>query len=192
MTNLEKRTKYIGKWFGQLEVTAMEQTGKVKNIPGLFIAICKCHRCGKERHEVLPSNLKRSQSCGCWAKDFPRDIGEENVRFTGHKEIRGKRWSEILKSARVRDIPFDVTIEAMWDLFETQNRRCALTDLPIAFGKAKEGSTASLDRIDGTKGYEISNVRWVHRDVNRLKGIFPDSRLLELCGLIVQKKSQQL
>lgn len=52
-----------------------------------------------------------------------------------------------------------------------------------------EEQTASLDRIDSSKGYIPGNVQWVHKDVNKMKLALSEKRLLELCTLIVQKFS---
>jgi hypothetical protein len=47
--------------------------------------------------------------------------------------------------------------------------------------------TASLDRIDNTKGYEEGNVWWVHKEANRLKNNYTLNDLLYWCRLILDK-----
>lgn len=83
-------------------------------------------------------------------------------------------------------VDFDLTIEHAWSLFEGQNGRCALTNEPIRFesqSSRRKGKvqTASLDRIDSSKGYVEGNVWWVHKDVNRMKNDFPLDRFLDVC-----------
>ena len=42
----------------------------------------------------------------------------------------------------------------------------------------KNEQTASLDRIDSTKGYVPGNIQWVHKDINRIKNKFSMDELL--------------
>jgi len=74
-------------------------------------------------------------------------------------------------AAKRRRIVFDVSPKFLWQLFLKQERKCALSDLPLDFGRGKRGlfRTASLDRIDSSKGYTEDNVQWVHRQVNVMK-----------------------
>ena len=47
--------------------------------------------------------------------------------------------------------------------------------------------TASLDRIDSSKGYQPGNVWWVHKRVNRLKNDFSMDELLYWSRAIVRQ-----
>jgi hypothetical protein len=44
--------------------------------------------------------------------------------------------------------------------------------------------TASLDRIDSTKGYIKGNIQWVHKDVNKMKWNWNQSNFINWCKLI--------
>jgi hypothetical protein len=70
----------------------------------------------------------------------------------------------------------NITLEYIWDLLLEQNRKCALTGLPLTFAKDYNKSTldqtASLDRIDSSVGYIIGNVQWVHKEINKIKREF--------------------
>jgi len=72
-------------------------------------------------------------------------------------------------------------------LYERQNRKCAISGLPIVFGKHNTETTASLDRIDSAIGYEKDNIQWVHKDVNIMKNIFPLEYFLGMCKKITDK-----
>jgi hypothetical protein len=45
--------------------------------------------------------------------------------------------------------------------------------------------TASLDRIDSSKGYIIGNVQWAHKMVNRMKNDMPQEEFIEFCRDII-------
>lgn len=141
------------------------------------VVACKCD-CGVEK-EVMLQNLVRglSESCGC--------LNRENLR-TGHAGIFGTYWSRIQRNAADRGIEFALDIVEAWDLFETQGRRCALTGLDISLALTTKGhwngeATASLDRINSSRGYSLDNVQWVHKQVNLMKMNLPETRFLELC-----------
>jgi hypothetical protein len=44
--------------------------------------------------------------------------------------------------------------------------------------------TASLDRIDSSKGYIEGNLQWVHKNINMLKGNMLDNTFIEWCHKI--------
>lgn len=44
--------------------------------------------------------------------------------------------------------------------------------------------TASLDRIDSSKGYIEGNVQWVHKRINKMKLDDSDTEFIEWCRLI--------
>ena len=86
--------------------------------------------------------------------------------------------------AKHRGHVFALTIEQAWDLFVSQDRRCALTGVPLAMSKKNmaEGEVlASLDRIDSDLGYVPGNVQWVHPTINFMKHAMPQDRFIEWC-----------
>ena len=74
------------------------------------------------------------------------------------------------------------TRDQLWELYEAQGRLCALSGKYI--GWARGACSASLDRIDGTKGYDLCNVQLVHKHVNRMKHTFSQAYFVELCRAI--------
>lgn len=106
--------------------------------------------------------------------------------YKGYHDLSGKRFSDIIYSAKKRNINFDLKIEYLWDLFVAQDKKCALSKVDIfMFRNRKHKSTASLDRIDSTKGYEVGNVQWLHKDVNNMKGSLTQTQCIELCKNII-------
>jgi hypothetical protein len=89
----------------------------------------------------------------------------------------------MVEHAQSCDRRIEITIKQAWELFEAQNRRCSLTGLPLYFG-GRNGTTASLDRIDSSLGYLISNVQWIHKDVNRMKNHFDQDYFIDICKRI--------
>jgi hypothetical protein len=146
-----------------------------------FIWQCKC-KCGNMT-QVSISNWKKIKSCGCLKKI----IGKNNKGWKGYKEISGRYWGLCKKNAQQRKLKFNITINYVWRLFLKQNRQCALSNIPIHFYKSRQNyrhQSASLDRIDSSKGYIKNNIQWVHKDINRLKSNFNENDFKKLCYLV--------
>ncbi len=103
---------------------------------------------------------------------------------TGFKEISGQFWGVIKKGARDRNLEFNITIEYAYQLFKKQKRKCRFSGVLLKLCKTSKIRTASLDRIDSSKGYIEGNVQWTHKDINRLKMNLKDEKLIELAHLI--------
>lgn len=144
---------------------------------------CRCV-CGTEK-DIFLGNLYKMKSCGC--------LTNKRAGFTGHGQIWGKLWGSIRRMAKERRLEFAITIEYAWNLFLGQTRKCALTGMDIAFASASGGNdgTASLDRIDSSRGYVKDNVQWVHKDVNELKWDKSVPRLIELCRMVVSHHDRE-
>lgn len=186
---------YINKKFNKL--TILNYTSPPKNTQDKLAKYhkwvsCKCD-CGNTIVNRL-SALKSGgvKSCGC----LKYLKGEFSPFFTGCGEISGKFFSHIKRTAnggtnkRKRICKkFEITVEFLWDLFLKQDRKCAITNIPINFntnfGKFSDGS-ASLDRIDSNKGYTIDNVQWVHKIINMMKNKLSMNEFTEWCKLVAK------
>ena len=116
----------------------------------------------------------------------------EDAKKFGYMEIRQHHWYTIKKQAEKRNLNFDISMKCAWDLYELQERKCALSGLPIGFGKTRTGhakgdTTASLDRIDSSKGYIEGNIQWLHKWVNLMKSDFEEKEFIAYCKLIVEQ-----
>ncbi len=49
--------------------------------------------------------------------------------------------------------------------------------------------TASLDRIDSSKGYTKDNIQWVHKHVNLMKHKFDQKYFVDICKLIANHEN---
>lgn len=155
---------------------------------------CRC-QCGKMTI-VRTSDLtsQKVKSCGCYHSETSR----ENVKKSHSKYPRGynnigdipsKYISQIKHRAFVKHREYSVSTQYLWDLFLKQNQKCSLTGLNIGFEKM--GNTASLDRIDSSKGYVEGNVQWVHKDINNIKQDFSLKDLLNYCELIIKHENEK-
>lgn len=188
--------KMIGLVFGTLTVLSYFD----RNKHGTLIWNCECS-CGTIVQRT-GSSLRRSKNSNCGNGVCGILRGKDNPYFKGFGEISaGWFLNKIIKSAkgekngnRTRQ-PKELTIdiEYLWNLFLKQDRSCALSGLPLTLphnetSKAYTLSTASVDRIDSSKGYIPGNVQWVHKDVNRMKNIYSQDYFIQMCVNIVKNK----
>lgn len=99
--------------------------------------------------------------------------------------------------ANRKNLEFNLDGNYLWKLFLKQNRRCALSGIEIGFPKAwgaksKTNITASLDRIDSTKGYITGNVQWVHKIINTMKMDMSDKEFILLCKKVAKNNANNL
>jgi len=172
----------IGKKFNMLtvkEYSGRYATNGCKHKRHFYICECKCGETNTvERNALTSLNTK---SCGC----LTHIKGKNNKTWKGFGDISGGYWSRLRCLAGYRNLKFKIKIKDVWELYKFQNGLCALTDLPICLSE-NEGHkrTASLDRIDSSKGYVKDNIQWVHKDINRIKSNLHQDRFVELCLLI--------
>jgi hypothetical protein len=165
-------TNLLGRTFGKLTVVEIS-SGKKK----ATYWKCRCD-CGGEKI-VYRKNLLNGtvRSCGCLVQENLRS------RFKGVGEIPFGYWTRVLKRVP-KYIGVPITIEEAWKLFLAQNRKCALSGVELTFHAHKHDGipqTASLDRIDSTKGYVNGNVQWIHKDLNSMKRNYSDAVFIDWC-----------
>ena len=113
------------------------------------------------------------------------DVQNETRNWKGCGTVSATYFSSLKRGADGgkgrRPILFKVTIESIANLLDVvQKGKCALTGLKISI----RDKTASLDRIDSSKGYEEGNVQWLHKDVNMMKRHYSQEYFVYLCHLV--------
>ena len=92
--------------------------------------------------------------------------------------------------------PFDLTKEFLEELFEDQKGLCPITGFEITLEGTQESNlkrfTASLDRIDSSKGYTKDNVWFVTLQANYMKSQLTMEELVNWCQKIVDHQSKKV
>jgi hypothetical protein len=155
---------------------------------------CKCITCGavkRVRDDSLKKSLFGCIDCSNKEPIGTRKPGMESPIYKGTKDISLTQWKNIKKHSvrNSRILEFTISIEFAQKLLEQQNYKCKLTGLSLVTQDKNEKYnckkiTASLDRIDSSKGYIEGNIQWVHKKVNTIKWNLEQSEFIELCGLV--------
>jgi len=157
-----------GQVFNNWTVLYRMQNSKYKST--MWMCQCKCGFKSKRAAGVLKS-VQTNKCINC-------------TEFPG---ILSKRWKVIIANAKDRNIEFNITCEEAEQLFYSQNKLCALTNVELILpSRSNEIWTASLDRIDYHLPYTKTNCQWVHKMVNIAKGILTNEEFIKMSHSIVK------
>lgn len=180
---MKSTTIIIGQKISELTIVANSKQNRRK----AFQCKCSCGNLVVRRNDYLERAIRENRVCSCGCK-HPRKLkGKNSPRWKGCGDISGFYFISLKNSAEKRGIKFNVDIDFIWELFEKQNGKCALSGLPLRFCKSNkwdEEQTASLDRIDSNKDYTPENVQWVHKKINLMKNTLSNVEFKELCDLV--------
>lgn len=155
-----------------------------KKPSGRLIWEVKCNNCNRTSQIMIDKSVAKHRFCfHC----FPKHNSKTNHwRWKGVGSFSSTQFHKIKQGAIQRGIEFFITFEYAWDVFVSQNGKCALSGVPISFPdkttktNLSKGS-ASLDRIDSKKGYIEGNVQWVHKDINIMKNDLSERQFVSYC-----------
>ena len=197
-----KHIPEIGKQYGNFTVIS-EEIGRSKDQKILFKVKCSCNKEQFIRAYFLESGRQDCCKSCSQKRALENNISRQKflkLRHEGIGNFTKTTYWYFKNNAKRRNISWseELTIEYLYELLLKQNKKCALTGLDIDLTESRNNSnvafefmTASLDRIDSSKGYEPNNVQWVHKDINRMKWAFPQNEFIEMCQLVVNHANQQ-
>jgi hypothetical protein len=164
---------------------------------------CQCGYEGLRRYQHL--QIGRTAMCvSCKRKEVSKVFPPPVNRKPTVGQISTRFYTSMRFGAKRRGLSFELTKEFLWELFLSQDSRCAITGRAINLSLAtKAGNTnkegcrvdyekfnASLDRIDSSKGYTEGNVWWVHKDINFFKNNYSMDELYFLCEEVLNGRKE--
>lgn len=93
-------------------------------------------------------------------------------------------FHNMISNNRKRKKEFKITLQDLESLWNNSNKLCVLSNLPVSF----DDGTASVDRIDSSKGYTIDNIQIVHRVINYMKVDLPEKDFIFYCQSVATAK----
>ena len=146
-----------------------------------------CPSCGEEQSYLRRNYAIMSYNEGKECKICSNSKPENNAHKGWVKGVIRVSFVRKYKSnAALRDIKWDITFEHLADLLIEQDFKCALTGWDIDAMEVNV-NTASLDRIDSSKGYIEGNVQWVHKMVNMSKQQYTQEEFIDMCTAVANK-----
>lgn len=169
--------EYIGKTVHNWIIIGFSHLNK--NGDQYWEAKCSCGYVSKIRvYPLLNGVTKSCKHCRPQSR-----AGELSPWWKGSCEFSITYYHGIMNSALKRGLEFNLEPEYLQNLFNKQNGRCRYSGLLLTLSKSNRdvSSTASLDRIDSSKGYVKGNVQWVHKKVNKMKMDITEEDFLFFC-----------
>jgi len=174
------KSKYEGKFskgdfFGDL--TVINESVSLGSKNGAEI-LTKC-KCGTEKKIVAFYLLNgRVKSCGC----------QKNRSKDGHPNWKGgslffpiSKYNKLKRNTKYFD--FNVSYDDLIILAENQDYKCNLSGMQLTC------DNFSIDRIDSSRGYDISNIQYIHKDINIMKNSYSNEYFMWICKLICENNN---
>lgn len=175
---LHKGEDFTGRMIGEWTVVGFHSYTPTKK-GGYYKWICRCS-CGITKI-LMTNTLLYGTTSRCLTCANNKGSGENNPNWKGYGAISGTilqkiKMGAIKRRSKSRDLDVDIDCEYLNSLWEKQGGLCAYSKRPLILQK-----TASVDRIDSSKGYITGNVHWVDVDVNRSKWDLTEAEFLQIC-----------
>lgn len=159
----------------------------------------RCSSCN-ELLKMLPNRTWKNIVVRAWKlkamrrAPVGRSQGTTNPLATGQGKISGSYISRLRSGAngskgRILEYPLlDGSDDSYAYLNGIITERCPLSGHLLTFSvfSGDTSGTASLDRIDSSKGYIKGNVRWIHKTVNKMRRDMDDVTFITLISDVYQ------
>ena len=144
-----------------------------------------CSGCDKEQAYTRKDHAKQStladwqcRSCVVKAGSF-----KNNLPVGAERRL----YNRFRKSANQRKVNWGIDFEEFKSCF---TGKCSLTGWDISMSYLH--TSASLDRIDSKKGYEVDNIQWVHTMVNMSKNKYGQDKFIEMCKAVAKYEVKRI
>lgn len=139
-----------------------------------------CSSCGKEQAYTRKDHARQSAKANWLCRDCAQY--ENKTRPSVHQGFRIVDFDIFKNTAKGRSLSWDLEIEDMITIWNTQNGCCALSGITLQ----KNPRTWSLDRIDNARGYEKDNVHIVLKELNMMRGKYSVKEFISMCCAVAK------
>ena len=156
-----------------------------------------CHKCKTYKKEdcFTPNNNKNK------IRKFRRYVCNECLKSIRVEKNRNLDTENKLKKclrfrvlgakdrATKHNIPFNLELKDVLELWRKQEGKCALSDVPMTFelNKGRVPTNVSIDKINKDLGYLKDNVQLVCMACNQIKSDLTEEEMYNFCKKIVNK-----
>ena len=148
----------------------------------------ECPSCGGRHSFCSMPSARRAEALKtlCKSCSAKRNIQRHNGMVKEEFGVRLSWLRTYYVGAKARGLAFDLTAKDIRDLYDEQQGLCALSGQPIFLPLSSKYAsvTASVDRIDNSKGYTRENVQLVHKHINMLRGPMQVDEFIALCKMV--------
>ena len=141
--------------------------------------LSSCPDCGVDQPYTRKDHARSSEREGWSCRKCNAKKGHSTSKIGYIPRI----YNKFRKSAQNRGIEWGVTLEEVEGCYTGY---CALTGWEIT---SNPRGTASLDRIDSSRGYTPDNIQWVHKMVNMSKNKYDQSEFVRMCKAVANNET---
>ena len=160
---------------------------------------CSCDYCHKlydkpiseyNRNIRLNKHNFCSRSCSIkYSNTISKRKGNLNNLISNNRRDEFTPFRYYYRNAKKRFKSFNLTLEYLKELWEKQKGICPYTGIKLKLATYTTNHnnpiyTASLDRIDSSKGYEIGNVQFISTAINYMKHTMSHEDTITICKII--------
>ncbi len=130
--------------------------------------LIKCSVCNIEKEDIEFNRIKDKCDSCCNCLEYEREkIRMQDPKNGENYYLRKVTLRKAKSRSKKKNLEFNLTLA---DLISIKNNTCPILGCEILYKSGIDHKlSASLDRIDPTKGYIISNVKIVSHEGNTLK-----------------------
>jgi hypothetical protein len=165
----------------------------------------KCNLCGKSfekpkgeytRKVKLKTDFYCSRSCSSKnpkqierINSYTQNFWTKDNTFCRNRLDEFSPFRDTFRRLKYRNKEIGITLQDLKDLWESQNGTCPMTGWKLELPTQSKNyrltiKTASLDRIDSSKGYVVGNIRFVSVIHNFAKNVFSDDDVIEFAKAV--------
>lgn len=160
-----------------------------------------CHKCGQylpienfQKHKYYTYRDNREARCkSCKTKQIKkaRSLYDDNERL---KKTLRMRFYAARDRANKKNLPFELTTDFLLNLWEKQNGKCAITNLPMTYinDNGRIYTNVSVDQKQPNEGYTLENTQLVCMAVNQLKSDMTMDEVLLICESVINNYKKNM
>ena len=120
--------------------------------------------------DIIPCRNSMKQCRLCALQKEPSEFKSESVHTCHKCKSVISTYKNMKIRAKEKELLCDITRQQLIDLSKT-SCVCPIFGTPLKFGNEEKicDQSASVDRVDSTKGYTLSNIWWISYKANRMK-----------------------
>lgn len=101
------------------------------------------------------------------------------------------RLDGAMRRALKKNLPFDLNLEFIINLWNMQKGKCAISGIPMTYqlDRGRIYSNVSIDQINPAKGYTKNNIQLVCMSINQLKSDFDMETVFKICNSIINNRN---
>lgn len=161
--------------------------GIFKDVSAFYNKINYCKECRISQIIQKYSPVKAAEATRYYQANKEKIQARRKVLRNTLPENKFKHmWRNSKQRALSKGFEFDIEWVDLWNLWESQDKICALSGQQMELAGGMLSNKVSLDRIDSKMGYTKNNIQLVTVKVNYMKRDMDQGDFISLCKEVGQ------